>query len=127
MMFAGVFALALAAPAAAFDNADCKAFLTGTWTSEAEQDMDGTRSKITAQSSYSADGTFTQAMEMTREGQPPQAMSRSGTWDAAPGARPDACLARLTPRDEPESSIELTVIDADTVARPDGHQSHRVR
>lgn len=121
---AGV-AVALAAPAAAFDNADCKAFLTGTWTSEGEQDVGGTKAKIAAHSTYNADGSFTQSMEMTSEGAAPQSMSRSGTWDAGPGAKPDACVARLTPSGETELTIEITVVDGDTVASPDGRQSHR--
>ncbi len=124
---AAAFATALAAPAAAFDNADCKAFLTGSWSFEAEQESGGAKVKITGHSSYNAAGTFTLRVQMPADGAPPQSRSRMGAWDAGPGSKPDACLAKLMPKDEPESAIELTVIDADTVATPDGHHSLRVR
>lgn len=88
--------------------------------------MNGTKAKIEAASTYSEDGTFTQTMTMTADGAPPQTMSRAGNWDAGPGTKPDTCLAKLMPSGEPESSIELTVVDADTVATPDGLQSKRV-
>ena len=125
LIAAAAIAVAFAVPASAFDNSACKAFLTGSWTLETEQDMGGTKAKIEAASTYSEDGTFTQTMTMTAEGAPPQTMSRAGTWDAGPGSKPDTCLAKLAPKDEPESSIELTVIDDDTVATPDGLQSKR--
>ncbi len=111
-----------AAPAAAFDNTTCKDFLAGTWTFETVQG----KAKINATSTYNADGTFTQVMEATAEGMPPQVMQRGGVWDAGPGSAADKCLAKVTPEGEPENSIELTVIDDDTVATPDGLQSHRV-
>ncbi|MFT3810285.1 MAG: hypothetical protein QM698_10235 [Micropepsaceae bacterium] len=125
LIAAAALAVAFAAPASAFDNADCKAFLTGSWTLETEQDMGGTKAKIEAHSTYSADGTFTQTMTMTAEGAPPQSLAREGNWDAGPGSKPDTCLARLTPKGEPESALELTVVDGDTVATPDGLQSKR--
>lgn len=126
LIAAAAVAVAFTLPAAAFDNASCKAFLTGSWTLETEQDMNGTKAKIEAASTYSEDGTFTQTMTMTADGAPPQTMSRAGSWDAGPGTKPDTCLAKLMPSGEPESSIELTVVDADTVATPDGLQSKRV-
>ena len=126
LIAAAALAVAFAAPAAAFDNASCKDFLAGSWTLETEQEMGGAKTKIEAASTYNTDGTFTQTMTMTAEGAPPQSMSRAGTWDAGPGSKPDTCLATLTPAGEPESTIELTVVDGDTVATPDGLQSKRV-
>ena len=122
---AAALAAALAAPAAAFDNTGCKAFLAGTWTTEAQEEIEGVKTTISVHSVYSADGAFTQTMEMVKEGAAPQSMSRSGTWDAGPGSKPDTCLAKLFPAGEAESTIELTVVDENTVATPDGRQSHR--
>lgn len=112
-------------PAAAFDNASCKEFLTGSWSFETEQEMGGGKAHIAAQSSYNADGSFTQVMTLTPQGGAATTYPREGTWDAGPGSRPDTCLAKLHAKDEAEASIELTVIDADTVATPDGLQSKR--
>lgn len=123
---AAALAAGFAAPASAFDNTSCKDFLTGSWTLTAEREIGGAMTKIESASTYSADGTFSQVVTMTAAGGAPQNMSRNGTWDAAPGSRPDTCLAKVTPSGETESTLELTVIDGDTVASPDGLHSKRV-
>lgn len=114
------------APAAAFDNANCRAFLTGSWAIEATQDMNGRKAVIAARSSYAVDGSFFQTMHVEVEGMPPQDLKREGTWDAAPGAAGDACSVTVTPKGEPAHTIELTVVDENTVRSADGLESHRV-
>lgn len=123
LITAAALAIAFAVPAAAFDNTSCKAFLTGSWTLETERDG----AKISASSSYLEDGTFSQTMNVTMAGAPaPQTMQRAGTWDAGPGSKPDTCSATLSPAGEAPSSVELTVVDENTVTNPDGLASHRV-
>jgi hypothetical protein len=119
---AAALAVAFATPASAFDNADCKAFLTGSWTIETERDG----AKISAASSYKEDGTFTQTLNIVGPNSPPQQMSRAGTWDAGPGSNPGTCLAKISPAGEAPTSVELTVVDENTVTNPDGLASHRV-
>jgi len=122
LFIAAALAVAFTAPASAFDNASCKTFLTGSWTLETERDG----AKIKAASTYKEDGTFTQTMNVTMATGPAQDMSRTGTWDAAPGSKADTCSAMLSPAGEEPSTIELTVVDENTVANPDGLASHRV-
>ncbi len=119
-------ALSFAPAAAAFDNASCRTFLTGSWSTEAAREMDGKKTTLKARSSYAVDGSFFQTMHAEVEGLPPQDLKREGMWDAGPGASPDTCRVTLTPKGEDAHTIELTVVDADTVTTPEGIASHRV-
>jgi hypothetical protein len=122
LITAAALAVAFVSTASAFDNTSCKDFLTGSWTLETERDG----ASIHAASSYASDGNFTQTMHITTPDGKAQDMSRSGTWDAGPGTKPDACVATLTPAGEEPSTIELTVVDGNTVTNPEGLASHRV-
>ena len=123
---AAVLAGCLVLPAAAFDNASCRTFLTGSWATEAQQQVNGRTATIKARSSYAVDGSFFQTMHAEIEGMPPQDLKREGSWDAGPGAAPDACRVTLTPKGEDAHTIELTVVDENTVANPEGIASRRV-
>lgn len=118
-------ALAFAAPAAAFDNASCKEFLTGTWTLDVNITLEGKPARVASKSDYRADGSFDQAMTLTTDGVTQPTMTRKGTWDAGPGDTPDTCKASVTPEGEAQEAIVLTVIDANSVKTPDGNVSMR--
>lgn len=125
-ILAGAAALTLTAPAAAFDNASCKEFLTGVWTLETDIPTEAKPTHVSSRSDYKADGTFTQTMTITIDGAAQPEIARKGTWDAGPGDTPDTCKASVTPEGSAAESVVLTVIDADNVKTPDGIVSTRV-
>jgi hypothetical protein len=124
--------IAVASPAAAFDNTTCKTFLAGTWDGGGEHDMGGQKATVKTHSTYRTDGSFTSEQSMEMAGQTPMTRSISGTWDAKPGPAADSCEASITavglgatPTESGTMSVVLTVIDDNTVRGPDGNVSTR--
>ncbi len=116
----------LVGSAAAFEVTDCKAYLSGTWDSAREEEVQAnTKVMVKSHSVYKTDGTFTATQSMEPAGQAPVSQSISGTWDAKPGEKPDQCAATITMQDSAPISVVLTVVDENTVRDPNGREAHR--
>ncbi len=128
LSLAAIAALAAAPSARAFDNADCKRFLAGTWSGSSEQEMGGKTMSISTLSTYRADGTFSSVVTLTGAEGPPREEKLDGSWDAAPGEAAGSCVATVTAEALGGSqSLTLIVLDENTVRNVAGAVSRRVK
>lgn len=117
---------AFAAPAAAFDNTSCKAFLTGTWEMSVDTDLNGRPGRIATRANYAAGGDFSAVVRIEPQGLAPEEQTLAGTWDAAPGPSTDSCNASVATGGRDQEDTVLIVLDLNTVRTEDGATARRI-
>lgn len=117
---------AFAAPASAFDNTTCKAFLTGTWDMTVPTELQGQPGTIATRAIYDADGDFSATVSIQPNGLEPETQTLAGTWDAAPGPSNDSCNASVATGGREQVDTVLIVLDVNTVRSEDGATARRV-
>lgn len=125
-LIAAAAALAAIAPAAAFDNTTCKAFLVGTWEASVATEMSGQPGRISTRAVYDADGDFSAIVHIEPHGMTPETQTLAGTWDAAPGPSNDSCNASVATGGREQTDTVLIVLDVNTVRDEDGTTARRV-
>lgn len=120
------FAAAFAAPAIAFDNTTCKAFLTGTWDMTVKTDLSGRPGEIATRAVYDADGEFRATVQIVPQGLAAETQTLAGTWDAAPGPSSDSCNASVATGGREQIDTVLIVLDTNTIRTVDGATARRV-
>lgn len=117
---------AFVAPASAFDNTTCKAFLAGTWEMSVATDLKGRPGRIETRAHYKVGGDFSATVSIEPEGMTPEEMTLAGTWDAAPGPSSDSCNASVAAGGRDQKNTVLIVLDDNTVRTEDGATARRV-
>jgi hypothetical protein len=111
--------------ASAFNNASCKTFLTGAWSTTIETHLDDAKGRIVTQAHYDANGAFSALLRITPQGMATNEMHLAGTWTAAPGLSSDSCAVTVNVTGSPPVQQMLIVLDANTVRDEDGIVAHR--
>lgn len=115
----------LAAPAAAFENTQCKDFLIGNWVSEVSRET-GKRIEVIDFDARTFEYTLTIVQP---DGTSKLSEKDVGTWRVEPGTNPYACMLYTWPVSsdgkEKERANSVQVVDDDTIRLDTGSNLYK--